>query len=115
MVPIFSIIYREVADKQIEMHFCLYDSLLSRIHGGDYLQWLRLHKSNEERDTVDMVYTCTNGYNGNLYLDTGDTMQFFMSENDDNERHVLSTQRRDPYKRRTYRVETPSESVTLIF
>jgi len=44
---------------------------------------------------VDMVYTCTNGYNGNLYLDAGDTMQFFASENDDNERHVLSTQKRD--------------------
>jgi len=38
---------------------------------------------------VDMVYTCTNGYNGNLYLDAGDTMQFFASENDNNERHVL--------------------------
>ena len=27
---------------------------------------------------VDMVYTCTNGYNGNLDLDAGDTMQFFV-------------------------------------
>jgi len=42
-----------------------------------------------------MVYTCTNGYTGNLYLDAGDTMQFFASENDDNQRHVLSTQKRD--------------------